>query len=665
MSAVFFYKEDVKMKALSVKTLSLLAALILAASCGKDDDNGINNATSDEHSVYQKNMVAVSVTVTKKQSLSKSASDDETPLPDFFASGDYLEVSGDGVSGTLSLKKGSENQPTATFEGSLTLADGTTLTDGTPLSATLKNNSNGNDGKILSDGEIMEAATLEEAYQKYSSLTATFNYGDSNPVSLTENNAFVEIKGRVGEQSVTVNTQTYPLTDGAVYLVVADNTEIECDLIPGGTMTAKALSKSTSIDASKEIAGIFSVSADKKVRFSKSNLQYDSRNRKYIFADNQYDYIGGTQNNKTDLFGWGTGNNPTETSTSNATYSKFTDWGDKVGSDWRTLSQIEWNYLLKIRPDAEAKNFFGFVATLSNDQKDTVSYKFGLILLPDTWTEPVTNDSIADNIYTTTEWKQMGDAGAVFLPATSKTSFNDMEQTMTGTYWTSSTYNATDYASRISFYHRWDYLEKNNTIPMWYDPQAKTLRLSPWYDKVANTYRQVPNDLMSYDILWYDTYSNKACNVPSLNGNRSDKAWVDPKDGTVINNVNNNNNKLWYNKPRRQILNNSENYCLVVRMPYEDDNGVSQYKWYDADGKTSYYGAPDNLSNNDKLWYDTHTKTFKQYQEGYTLIVRYNRLERKNFERVDFGVKGHFYGLDFGEYSRSNHFAVRIVRKAD
>ena len=428
------------MKTFTVKILTLMVVLIWAASCGKDESEVINNVVNDEQPVYQKNTVALSISVTKNTpSLSKNSSDDATLLPQTFDRGDYLDISGNGVNGNLTLKNGSENQSTAIFEGSLTLDDGITLTDATPLSATLKNTSNGNDGNVLSDGEIMEAATLEEAYQKYSSLTATFSYGESDHVSLVENNAFVEIKGRVGEQSVTVNSQTYPLTDGAVCLAVADNTELECDLVPGGSMTVRSLSKSTPIDASNEITGIFSVGADKIVRFSKSNLQYDKNRRKFVFADNQYDYKGSANGNVIDLFGWGTGNNPTESSASNAKYTDFNDWGAKVGSGWRTLSQNEWAYLLGARHDAEAKNYFGYVVFLSNDKKDTLAYKFGLIILPDDW---IVSDGqyilLEDNTYSVEEWDDMEQAGAVFIPATNEQSFSETKKIMYGSYWTSS-----------------------------------------------------------------------------------------------------------------------------------------------------------------------------------------------------------------------------------
>ncbi|MCR5453643.1 MAG: hypothetical protein K6F33_01475, partial [Bacteroidales bacterium] len=181
------------MKTIRVKILSLLAVVILAASCSKEDDSYISNVANDpEPAVQKENTIQFSVTVTKlTTSLSKSTEEEdedaEDVLPQTFDSGDYLYVYGDGVSGNLAMKEGGEGQSSATFEGTLTLADGATLADNTQLSATLKNSETGKTGEILSKGETMEAATLEEAYQKYSSRTATFDYGESHTVSLTEN----------------------------------------------------------------------------------------------------------------------------------------------------------------------------------------------------------------------------------------------------------------------------------------------------------------------------------------------------------------------------------------------------------------------------------------------------------------------------------------------
>ena len=52
------------------------------------------------------------------------------------------------------------------------------------------------------------------------------------------------------------------------------------------------------------VNGLFSVAEGRQVRFAPGNLEYSGG---YRFAENQYDYGG--------YFGWGTGSNPTLTST--------------------------------------------------------------------------------------------------------------------------------------------------------------------------------------------------------------------------------------------------------------------------------------------------------------------------------------------------------------
>ena len=102
--------------------------------------------------------------------------------------------------------------------------------------------------------------------------------------------------------------------------------------------------------------GVFSVSADKQVTFSKGNLQYHPANDEWRFAENQTDYIGdanskcsSTYNDWLDLFGWSTSANNFGVSISTNVgdyYGSFVDWGtNKIGNDapntWRTLTDDE------------------------------------------------------------------------------------------------------------------------------------------------------------------------------------------------------------------------------------------------------------------------------------------------------------------------------------
>ena len=60
-----------------------------------------------------------------------------------------------------------------------------------------------------------------------------------------------------------------------------------------------------------------------------------------------------------DLLGWGTGNNPTQTSTNASDYTTFTDWGTsaagQIGDGWHTMSRAEWTYVYQSRSSATAK----------------------------------------------------------------------------------------------------------------------------------------------------------------------------------------------------------------------------------------------------------------------------------------------------------------------
>lgn len=192
-----------------------------------------------------------------------------------------------------------------------------------------------------------------------------------------------------------------------------------------------------------ELPGVFSVSANTQIKFSKGNLQYQACSKSWRFAENQYDiigdankYISANYDGWIDLFGWGTGNNPVNSSVSKDDYPAFSEWGDNKISNggytvglWRTLTKKEWYYLFFLRDNAEL--LFGLGSVAGNN---------GMIVLPDNWKTPknVTfipstskglknmgynyyknenGDNYSHNTYTPVEWKVMEDAGAVFLPA--------------------------------------------------------------------------------------------------------------------------------------------------------------------------------------------------------------------------------------------------------
>ncbi|MBQ3717519.1 MAG: hypothetical protein II901_03965 [Paludibacteraceae bacterium] len=95
--------------------------------------------------------------------------------------------------------------------------------------------------------------------------------------------------------------------------------------------------------------GTFTVDANgRQVRFSRGNLQYQASTNIWRFADKQYDFIGLDNENMSasydgwiDLFGWGTGNNPTLDETAKYTaYNSFVDWGKNPIDIWGTERKV-------------------------------------------------------------------------------------------------------------------------------------------------------------------------------------------------------------------------------------------------------------------------------------------------------------------------------------
>ena len=214
------------------------------------------------------------------------------------------------------------------------------------------------------------------------------------------------------------------------------------------------------------LRGKFAFSATDTVAFSRGNLQYQPSTSTWRFAENQWNFVG-TANGRIrsyqystegwvwtykgwlDLFGWGTGNNPTASTSTNSNYGSFTDWGRNAISNggkkanlWRTLTKDEWDYLFRGRENAASLYANG-----------TVSGVNGSIILPDNWVIPAdlhfkpsnsTDSTAAPNNYTADEWMFMEMAGAVFLPITYERSMDwqseyctAVYQENTARYWTS------------------------------------------------------------------------------------------------------------------------------------------------------------------------------------------------------------------------------------
>ena len=223
------------------------------------------------------------------------------------------------------------------------------------------------------------------------------------------------------------------------------------------------------------LSGKFSVSSNKQVRFSKGNLQYKASSRTWQFAENQWDiigednqYISNTYNGWIDLFGWGTGENPTLKSTKHSDYPiTFRDWGanritngDNRANLWRTMTVYESNYMCFNRLNADSLRGFA-----------TVNGVLGIVLLPDDWIKPQDVAFIPDtkdfetNTYSIEEWQVMEKNGAVFLPNAGEREGNVVSIETISLYWSSTINNVNEYAINYAYTLRFIY--KDGWLNMW------------------------------------------------------------------------------------------------------------------------------------------------------------------------------------------------------
>ena len=225
-------------------------------------------------------------------------------------------------------------------------------------------------------------------------------------------------------------------------------------------------------DVEGTLPGVFSISAANRIAFSRGNLQYKASTNTWRFALHQEDMVGtanqnisATDTNWIDLFGYGTSGcntnyQPYNTSTLYSQYPSGTiaasncDWGvynaisngGNAPGIWRTLTRTEWEYILSGRTSATNLR-----------ARATVNGIPGLILLPDAWTAvsginintAATTHTV--NVYNNTQWSQLEDSGAVFLPACGyRSGINLNYVSQYGYYW-SSTYDSNGDAYRLYF----------------------------------------------------------------------------------------------------------------------------------------------------------------------------------------------------------------------
>ena len=244
--------------------------------------------------------------------------------------------------------------------------------------------------------------------------------------------------------------------------------------------------------ASAPLPAVFTVDAGKTVKFSKGNLQATYNGSSWIwgFAEHQWDYIGNAAGNTSingngtvsangtvDLFGWvgasSTWTGAAQYGISNSTATNNVDgygnvggeaqkvgWGATVGTGWRTLTRLEWLYLLSTRETGITVNSTDHARyTQATINTDGTAVK-GLLIFPDGYTgdtpEGVTWGTInAKSTFNTTctsaGWTALEAAGCVFLPVAGYRDASTVKEAGIGAgYWSSSSSNA-PYAFALYF----------------------------------------------------------------------------------------------------------------------------------------------------------------------------------------------------------------------
>ena len=224
-----------------------------------------------------------------------------------------------------------------------------------------------------------ENGTFYAELSSKDAATVTLNCGDGVQLNATtpttfymalpqgtyENLAFTVSNGT---KSTVVDAANATLEAGHIWNKIAEVSFIPIIPAPAGALP-----------------GLFSVSDDKQVWFSKGNLQYVKNGEKWQFATTQYEIVEQTGQSVgknyanapvQTLFGWG---DLIPLRTDDDTYSWTDDWGIKIGTGWRTLSGDEWNHLINTR---KVKGETGFGKTCQWVKYNNVE---GLIIYPDVY----------------------------------------------------------------------------------------------------------------------------------------------------------------------------------------------------------------------------------------------------------------------------------------
>lgn len=262
-----------------------------------------------------------------------------------------------------------------------------------------------------------------------------------------------------GSSRVAIARVTYGFLDNEYYYYDME----DMDVIEANDYFYGSNAKQINNSGAQSTKSLFVVSDNGNVvQFAPGNLQYQASTQTWRFAQNQWDYVGGTVkgdvtygnvyetiggvpntqcNNKfiasdyegwIDLFGWGTwgdGKSPYISTTTSSDYSWSTDFNVTLDgySDWRTLTAKEWK-TLSSHANGSVKIGRGQIHDVR-----------GAIILPDKCSGTYGNGSWT--VLSDEDWNTYAAMGAVFLPAagmrngTNVLASNQVSTGTNGYYW--------------------------------------------------------------------------------------------------------------------------------------------------------------------------------------------------------------------------------------
>lgn len=271
-------------------------------------------------------------------------------------------------------------------------------------------------------------------------------------ITLKSSDGASVINNEISRLMLFAGTHSYVVTrtpaEGTIYLAIRPTSAADIQLVAQSaaryytkSLTDKTYAANNGYPVAFRMAalpegalpGKFTVDSGVQVYFSWGNLQLTAADT-WQFAANQWDFFGNSQtDNHRDLFGWGTGTNPNNTSTNASDYGTFNDWGanaitnggNTANNGWYTISNDQWTYLFVTRSGSTISGTPNARYTFATINTDGTGVN-GIILFPDgmtfaageaTW-GTINDPSEWSSRCTTTQWMALEAKGCVFLPAT-------------------------------------------------------------------------------------------------------------------------------------------------------------------------------------------------------------------------------------------------------